>query len=389
MEEVDKMSHRLKTCGAAAVLLLLLTLLSSCGQPTVPDETATDYNQYIPSHGVTAYTKDLYIFFDSGRLFYVGRSQPSQLFPLCFQADCDHKNSSCTAWLNTPSRSIYAAGDNLYYIDADKDAKPALYRMDLSGGGRELVKSLKILNEESWPGISSLGYSFRVYGSYLAIELNLLNEDSWQHKIYLTGIDGKDEGIFLFGEEDDSDKSYIAIEFRENWLFVTEKSAADGTNTLWGYNFSTQEAVPLVEDWDISNCFTVQDGILYWAVTGDGVYSMDMEKKSVTKHRSFDPVSEYGAAAYDDQYLYLTNAIRYMDSQGKVPAEERGVKVYDLQGNLQQFIPVPQESGNALLLLFTPDYVFFCDDRNGSYCPTLYLEKAAVSSGTAQILPVG
>ena len=56
MEEVDKMSHRLKTCGAAAVLLLLLTLLSSCGQPTVPDETATDYNQYIPSHGVTAYT---------------------------------------------------------------------------------------------------------------------------------------------------------------------------------------------------------------------------------------------------------------------------------------------------------------------------------------------
>ena len=156
MEEVDKMSHRLKTCGAAAVLLLLLTLLSSCGQPTVPNETATDYNQYIPSHGVTAYTKDLYIFFDSGRLFYVGRSQPSQLSPLCFQADCDHKNSSCTAWLNTPSRSIYAAGDNLYYIDADKDAKPALYRMDLSGGGRELVKSLNILNEEScmariWP----------------------------------------------------------------------------------------------------------------------------------------------------------------------------------------------------------------------------------------------
>lgn len=101
------------------------------------------------------------------------------------------------------------------------------------------------------------------------------------------------------------------------------------------------------------------------------------------------PVLEYGAAAYDDQYLYLTNAIRYMDSQGTVPAEERGVKVYDLQGNLQQFIPVPQESGNALLLLFTPGYVFFCDDRNGSYCPTLYLEKAAVSSGTAQILPVG
>lgn len=71
MEEVDKMSHRLRTCGAAAVLLLLLTLLSSCGQSAVQDETATDYNQYIPSHGVTAYTKDLYIFFDSGRLFYV------------------------------------------------------------------------------------------------------------------------------------------------------------------------------------------------------------------------------------------------------------------------------------------------------------------------------
>lgn len=66
MEEVDKMSHRLRTCGAAAVLLLLLTLLSSCGQSAVQDETATDYNQYIPSHGVTAYTKDLYIFFDSG-----------------------------------------------------------------------------------------------------------------------------------------------------------------------------------------------------------------------------------------------------------------------------------------------------------------------------------
>lgn len=85
MEEVDKMSHRLRTCGAATVLLLLLTLLSSCGQSAVQDETATDYNQYIPSHGVTAYTKDLYIFFDSGRLFYVGRSSHPSCFPFAFK----------------------------------------------------------------------------------------------------------------------------------------------------------------------------------------------------------------------------------------------------------------------------------------------------------------
>lgn len=383
------MSHRHRTYGAAAVLFLVLMLLSSCGQSAVQDEMATDYNQYIPLHGVTAYTEKMYVFFDTGKLFYVDRSEPSQLFPLCFQADCDHKNSSCTAWLNTPSKSIYAAGDNLYYIDADKDANPGLYRMELSGGGRELVKSLKILSEENWPGISALGYSFRVYDSYLAIELNLLREDSWQHKIYLTGTDSKDEGVFLFGEEDDSDKSYTAIEFQEDWLFVTEKSAVDGTSILWGYSFSKKETIPLVEDWDVNNRFTVQDGRFYWAVIGDGIYSMDMEKKSVEKYRSFDPVSEYGAMAYDDQYLYLTNAIRYMDYQGTVPAEERGVKVYDLQGNLQQFIPLSQGSGNALLLLFTPDYVFFCDDSNGSYYPTWYLEKAAVSSGTAQILPVG
>ena len=76
---------------------------------------------------------------------------------------------------------------------------------------------------------------------------------------------------------------------------------------------------------------------------------MDIEEKSIVKYRDLDPVLEYGATAYDDQYLYLTNAIRYMDYQGTVPAEGRGIMVYDFHGNLQQFIPMTQEVGNATI----------------------------------------
>ena len=43
--------------------------------------------------------------------------------------------------------------------------------------------------------------------------------------------------------------------------------------------------------------------------------------------------------------------LRYMDYQGTVPAEGRGIMVYDFHGNLQQFIPMTQEVGNALSLI--------------------------------------
>lgn len=123
-------------------------------------------------------------------------------------------------------------------------------------------------------------------------------------------------------------------------------------------------------------------------MTGEGIYSMDIEEKSIVKYRDLDPVLEYGATAYDDQYLYLTNAIRYMDYQGTVPAEGRGIMVYDFHGNLQQFIPMTQEVGNAMFLLSTPDYVFFYDDSTHSCHPAWYIEKSAIASNSAKMLPV-
>ena len=163
------MSHRGDKYGIAALLFLLLTLLSSCGQPTGQNVAAVDYNQYISAHGAAAYTENLYIFFENGYLTCIDYSNPSQSSPLCFQADCNHRSSTCTSWLNTPSRAIYASGDNLYYIDSDKSKTPGLYRMDLSGGRRERVKDLEILENEYWPGISTFGYSFRVYGSCFGV----------------------------------------------------------------------------------------------------------------------------------------------------------------------------------------------------------------------------
>lgn len=346
------------------------------------------YNQYISAHGAAAYTENLYIFFENGYLTCIDYSNPSQSSPLCFQADCNHRSSTCTSWLNTPSRAIYASGDNLYYIDSDKSKTPGLYRMDLSGGRRERVKDLEILENEYWPGISTFGYSFRVYGSYLAVELNLLKNDSRQSMIYLTRIDDRSEGAFVFEGNENGDVLYTAIEFREDWMFVAEKNTAAGTNTLLGYDLSKQSAVPLVEGWDINNSFTMQDNVLYWTVTGEGIYSMDIEEKSIVKYRDLDPVLEYGATAYDDQYLYLTNAIRYMDYQGTVPAEGRGIMVYDFHGNLQQFIPMTQEVGNAMFLLSTPDYVFFYDDSTHSCHPAWYIEKSAIASNSAKMLPV-
>lgn len=382
------MSHRGDKYGIAALLFLLLTLLSSCGQPTGQNVAAVDYNQYISAHGAVAYTENLYIFFENGYLTYIDCSNPSQSSPLCFQADCNHRSSTCTSWLNTPSRAIYASGDNLYYIDLDKSKTPGLYRMDLSGGRRERVKDLEILENDYWPGISTFGYSFRVYGSYLAVELNLLKNDSRQSMIYLTRIDDRSEGAFVFEGNENGDVLYTAIEFREDWMFVAEKNTAAGTNTLLGYDLSKQSAVPLVEGWDINNSFTMQDSVLYWTVTGEGIYSMDIEEKSIVKYRDLDPVLEYGATAYDDQYLYLTNAIRYMDYQGTVPAEGRGIMVYDFHGNLQQFIPMTQEVGNAMFLLSTPDYVFFYDDSTHSCHPAWYIEKSAIASNSAKMLPV-
>ena len=137
-----------------------------------------------------------------------------------------------------------------------------------------------------------------------------------------------------------------------------------------------------------ANEITNQVDISLKDYSDDNIESMDIEEKSIVKYRDLDPVLEYGATAYDDQYLYLTNAIRYMDYQGTVPAEGRGIMVYDFHGNLQQFIPMTQEVGNAMFLLSTPDYVFFYDDSTHSCHPAWYIEKSAIASNSAKMLPV-
>ena len=268
----------------------------------------------------------------------------------------------------------------------DPDRHYGLYRMDIHTGERTLSSRLPLLDRAG----DSFGYSYCVYGSYMALELNRWRGDAKESAIYLIKI-GEDGGTDLepiFGGEGNTAISYSCIQMRDGWIFVWATDTATHTTTLCGYDMETGETRALVEDWHTVSTISLRGETLYWFEPVVGFFSVPLEGGEPTLLRACDPPAEYGAGVYDDQYLYLSTSIAQLDALGTVPEERRGLAIYDYQGNLLQFIPATEEARHYACLLSTPEYVFFFDMDSSVLEPCWYLKKADVASGTAELIPV-
>lgn len=372
------------------VLLLTLGLLQGCQARASGADAEIDYNQYIYSHGFTAYTEDAYIFFENSQLKFLDSALSAPLSILCIRPNCDHTDNSCAAYL--ASFSVYASDNKLYYMEKDAEGHYGLYELGLDGTDRKLIRSIPLLDA------SNLGFSYRIYGEYLALEVTYHTGSSDSSAVYLTEFrDAKAEIVPIFGGKDNTDVSYYMTELRDGWLFTCAMTDGDESWTLMGYNIETGEFYTLVEDWDSVGTFSLKDDTLYWYSFRKGFYALSLTDFQQTKFRDCDPNYEFGMGVYDDQYFYFTNSIPGLNDpdviipglggpDAYIPEEKIGLYIYDYEGNLQQFIPTEGQIYPTFLLA-TPQYVFFHPIR-GELLPQWYIDKEDIPSGTAALIEV-
>lgn len=232
---------------------------------------------------------------------------------------------------------------------------------------------------------TNCGFSTRIYGSYLALEVTTWDTEAPSYMVYLTDYTDPDaEFSMVFGSKENTETAYVGVELRDGWLFAQAMDVESRESVLVGYDIQAGEQSTMVEGWNATNAFSLRDKTLYWAVPGDGFYSMSLETMEQTKLGEWNAEVGAGVAIYDDQYLYFTNAL---PKTARADGENQGIYIYDYQGTQVAFIPAESSGQYPVFLLSTPQYVFFYDAAQ-EMLPKWYLEKSDLAQGNGKLLPV-
>lgn len=383
---------------SAFFLALLFLLLAGCVTITHNTETtapplnsSSEYNQYTCTHGIWAQAQDgYYILTDNKRtsdsdamsyLYFMDHDL--NCAPLCGRPECDHQNADCDAFIDTAA--IYYYKDHLYYISTSEFGKRGIYQMTLTGQERRLVQSLDFLNSSESYGLSTKKCGPDLVVNYEAPDITTGNNQV----VYLTSLENDEPPTPIFGELGGEDAtSYTPWTAKYPWLFVLGAKTELGYE-VWGYNVETQERRFIFDFWntnvvDIYASETEMD----WFLMGDGFYRYDLVTEETKKLRDADPAVELGGGAYDDQYVYLYNATKGIDDMGIVPADQRGLHIYDRDGNRLAFVSADGLKFQPSYAFSTVDRVFFYDFSSLNRIPCYYIEKEKIPTGEAVWIPI-
>lgn len=362
-----------------AVLLLFVALafgLSGCINEKSSSNVTKNYNQYIYQHGTFACTEEAYLFFEGGSLFFLDSELSAPLSRLCVRPNCQHTDQNCSSVIN--AHSIFASGNHIYYLDQDDQGLYGVYEIDMSTQKRKCIKEIPELTE-------GMGYSQRIYDSYLVLEIMKWEEDSQKSMIWLTDItDPSSEMEVIFGGEDNTEIVYTSPEIKEDWIFVGAYREGEEDGTLMGYHLKSGKTYQLVKNWVSSNRIALRDDRLYYYGIEDGFHSISLDTMELTTYRLSEPY-EYGPSGYDDRYLYLTNTLPPLDQMELIESEQRGIYIYDYEGKLMQYIPTTDLGIYPVYCMSSPEHVLFYDFAQGNF-PKWYIEKEKIETGTAELI---
>ena len=356
------------TCG----LLLVLVIVFACGSPTSVSNDV-DYNRYLYSHGIYGYTGKQPIFFCNNYLYSIDDNESHMLRKVCKRANCNHSDSTCSAWLDTDS--IYVQNGRIYYISSDKLNHYALYHCNEHGEDRKRVCALPFLD------VSGAGFSWRLCGSIVVFDISYWSLDGISQDILYLDLDhlNKDATI-AFHSESEIVHSYVAPETNGSWIIVKSYDLLTKECSLLGYSLATNETVTISSEWNKLNILVLLPETMNWFSPGDGFYSLDLH--TMASRKLWD-CKISGFAMFDDSYIYISNANNIINYENVFGTEEtQGLYIYTYDGHLQSFLPFADEAQIAGYLGSSPQKVFFMKAR-GSLLPSWYIDKDEI--GTSSI----
>ena len=200
----------------------------------------------------------------------------NEAVPVCAKPECNHKTSECNAFFGNGAalRSIYYYRDYIYYFGLS-NGMAELCRMDKSGTTRETIAELMPNN-----GVDSISAVFQGEYAFVYETGGLMNEQETARSIMKVSLAAgekktvytvKGKGISITNAKCFGDKIFFTVREADS---ISAESTNVHSRGLFSYSCSN-DVVEEVSDENINDYYVV-DGALYYFVTGEGLYRVNI-----------------------------------------------------------------------------------------------------------------
>ena len=307
-------------------------------------------------------------YFDYGKLYYLDK-KTHKATVVCGKPDCDHKNADCNALIS--AQSLWQYGDKLYYVAEDykvendrrvDDHGKRVFSVNMDATGRKVVQDLEFevggdtsfkVNQPIFHrGSVYFTYSGTLYRAALGADLKDAEEvwtpeaqeqeywngvpvASWNEPDYTLWGDGalmyfmvnteQPDGVYrdtLFSYDPD------AREVKKLWVSPTPDMVGEPEDTGDDHFIRLGATADQVDQW------YVQDGYIYFFLSGNGLWRCDLDTGEYKKLADTTGEADSGTAIFSDKHMWLLN-----DGPTELSATRQGgdtVFVYDLDGTLRK-----------------------------------------------------
>ena len=339
-----------------ALMVLLLMLAGCSSQPQIEQDGSLDFQKNFHNGNTGSYSacesKTGYYFLVDNFLHYMEKKTGKTTIA-CSKLNCTHSTPDCDAYINSNDIAYY--NGKLYYAEIS-GGSGTLYSADLDGTNRHKMISLGSTASGDTPYILHRGYVYYVNNTNL-MKYQLSKSGSKEEHVHtfpnISGADYKLWGDENFVYIDTEAKDYQEVVYR----YDIERG---GCKLVWSV-----PSVNVVGNWESAgigaNGLYVSDGIIYYYLSGNGVWKYDIGSGKNTRLFRINDKEKRGIACFDAHYIYINNAAALTE---EVPTSLFTLYVYNYQGKEVNKIPYGQFYSEHDLQSFdvlgTTDSGFFC-----------------------------
>lgn len=358
-------------------ILCFLFLTGCSGQNIHEVENEAAYNQYLRT-SMIALTDHNAVFSNGGRLYYTDYNSMKEPVYLCHDPSCNHRDADCASYF--PGDIVFGSADYLYYPMMD-DSGYGFYRMTAQGTEREKMFDFP------YSGSSNVGYMVQFCDPYVSVLMAAKELNEGRQSVLIRNInDQSGEWICIFGKE--GNRNYSSVFFRDGWYFASYMTGERALG-LEAYRLSDGKRVCVTDHWDLLSAsdIAVTEDHFIWTVQEEGFYTKGFDEQEAAKIAPLEKVIDQAQTFADDEFFYLVNTSKMLDDMLEIPVpeEERGLKIYNRQGNLLLKITAKELGFRPCYLWSEEDRIVFANTDRSALFPYFYISRNDIRNQKAEI----
>ena len=362
-----------------ATFICMIILLGGCSnQQTKSTGNQAEYNQYLRTSFV-ALTNHNAVISNASRLFYTDFNPLKEPDYLCYDPSCNHRDADCASYFGGQVRvTVFGSAEYVYYPLMEND-NYGFYRMTYQGTNREK------LFDFPYQSSSGIQYLVDFNEPYVFVLINTKELNAGRGSVLIRDInDTSGEWKCIFGE--DENRSYGSVFFHDGWYFASYKIEENRLG-LEAYRLSDGKRVDVTDEWDLLSAsdVAVTEDHFVWTKQEDGFYTKGFDDAKAEKISSLEKGIDLAQTFADDEFFYLVNTSARIDGTYDIPEEERGMKIYDREGNLLVKLTVAELEIHPCYLWSEEDRIVFANTDKSFEFPYFYILREDIRNKKAEI----